>query len=742
MNVRVVVPCILLVMLTMGFPRVSLSTPSFDYNRGMKEAKEAISSGDHTTAERLLAKLIRRYPENPELLAMHGRVLLWMKRYDEAHRTLKKAYERNRSASLLAEVHQAEAFSDIAAAEKLLQDGKTAEGEAVLSNVFQRGVVRYESGILLARSTFERGAFSEAATILAELLARYPKEKDLRLRYAQSLMNTGREWQALVYVDTLPERELDADLLALRARILFRTGDMRGAIRSFSTSLALRPDKNVAAEREKAETAQKLKKTEVLLAAGDNPETDAFLASLCDNQATRYDGCRRHAEFSSRVGNHGRAAAIYAQLAAEYPSEPDFKLLHAQELVHLQKLNEAGAVLDTYPDQNNSTLLSRRGGIAFNRKNNEEAISLLSRAVSVSNDPEIIRRLNAARTSRALDVAGRHMEQKEYAEAEVLLADLYKNSSDQYSSGLMLGKTLFAQRKYREASALYRELEQRYPKEPDLTALRVESHILAKEYREAVAVLREAPPAVQDYLAKEREDLLYRSTDNWFKVSGAVYGQSGRSSATETDLSLAVSQRVNQYSLTAWTGTMSKYSKTDTQIGLGVAGGKGEKSPFSWDVTFSASPEARILPRTTAGIEITHGFSGFDASIGFTRMDFKESSANIVVPGLLWYIPSSALTLSERFYFVPDTGGYSSLTTLNYEPDHRLRCFASFGAGTSAERISVSQDYQRLQTVSARIGAEYRYTTHYSVGAETSFESRGKLYDRTGATLYMRYWWQ
>lgn len=741
MNLKYMLTAVSMSLLAIAFPRTSLSSSAPDYSRGVKDAQAAIRSGDHRTAEHLLAKLSRRYPENPELLAMHGRVLLWMKRYDEALRILKKAYSRNRSAPLLAEVKQAESFRDIAAAEKLLTEGETAEGEALLNKVYQRGVGRYEAGILLARSTFERGAFREAATVLAELLAKYPKEKDLRPRYAQSLLNTGRERQALTYIDTLPEHELDADLLAIRGRILFRIGDAGEAVRSFSASLALRPDKDVAAEQEKAETARKLKKADQLLAAGDSPEAAAFLASLCDRQETRYEGCRQLAALSSRVGNHDRAAALYSQLAALYPSEPDFMLLHAQELVHLLKLNEAGAVLDAYPDQGNSTLLSLRGGIAFYRGNNQEAASFYSRAVAGSKDPESIRRLNVVLTSGTIDTAGRHLAQKEYAEAEALLTNLYKNSSDQYSSGLMLGKTLLAQKKYREAAALYRELEQRYPKEPDLTALRVESHLSAREYREAATILRDTVPATRDYLAREREDLQYRSTDNWFKVLGGLYGQSGSSSTTESDLLLAVSQRVNQYSLSAWTGAMSKYSQTDTQIGLGVAGGKGEMSPFSWDVGFSVSPEARILPRTTAGVEVTRGFNGFEASLGFNRMDFRESSANIVIPGILWYIPSTALTLSERVYFVADTGGYSSLTTLYYEPDHRLRCYAGFGVGTAAERISVSQDYQRLRSVSARIGAEYRYTRQYSVGAETSFESRGS-YDRTGASLYMRYWWQ
>jgi YaiO family outer membrane protein len=672
---------------------------------------------------------------------MHGRVFLWMKRYDEAYITLKKAYNKSRSASLLAEAEKAQALSRLVTAEKLLTEGQAAEGEALLNKLYKQGIVRYEAGMLLARSTFDRSAFSEAATILAELLVRYPKEKDQRPRYAQSLMNTGREWQALVYIDTLPERELDAELLAINARILFRTGFLDGAIWSFKASLAHRPDKDVAAELGKAEIAQKLKKADAFFAAGDDLNADALLAPLCDMVEARYEGCRRRAAVLSRVGNHERAAVLYAQLAASYPVEPDFKLQHAQELVHLQKLDEAAAVLDAYPDQNNGTLLSLRGTIAFYLKNYEEAIAFYNRAEPVSKDPEMVKRLHDARTANALDTAGRHLVQKEYVLAEALLKELYKSGSDRYSSGLMLGKTFITQRKWREAAALYQELEQHYPKEPDLTALRVESNIMAREYREVAAILREAPPEVHEYLELEREDLLYRVSDNWLKVSGGLYGQSGNNSTTETDLFLTVSQRVNQNTVTAWVGSMTKYSLTDTQIGFGVAGGKGEKSPFSWDVNFSVSPGALILPRTTAGIELNRGFSGFEASIGFTRMDFKESSANIVVPGLLWYIPSTTITLSERFYFVSESGGYSLLTTLHYELNHRFRCFASIGAGTSAEHISASEDYLRSQTISGRIGAEYRYTQHYSIGGEATFENRRNLYDRTGVILYLRYWW-
>jgi YaiO family outer membrane protein len=498
----------------------------------------------------------------------------------------------------------------------------------------------------------------------------------------------------------------------------------------------------VTAEREKAEISRKIKKADALLAAGDTPEADDFLASLCGTRETFYEGCRRSAALAARSGNHERSALLYGRLAAAYPAEPDFRLLQAHELVHVQKQGEAAAVLDSYPDQSNIDLLTLRGDIAFYRKEYDQAISFYSGVVPVSKNPESARHLYEARTAKALDVTDRLLADKKYGEAEAIVSELYKNNSDRYSSGLMLGKVFIARKAYRDAAALYRELEQLYPQEPDLTALRIEALLLAGENNEAADTLNAAPPALQEYLAQKREDLLYRSADNWLKVSGAYYNQTGRSSTRETDLSLAVAQRIKQYSLTVWAVSTSKYSLSDKQIGLGLAGGRGMESPFLWEVTFALSPEAVILPRTTAGIEVTRGFSGFDASIGYTRMDFRKSSANIVIPGILWYIPATSFTLSERIYFVPDSGGYSSLTTLTYKPDHRFQSFASIGAGTSAERISTSQDYQRQQTLSARIGTEYRFTPHYSIGAETSYEKRGNLYDRTGAALQMRYWWQ
>ncbi|HIJ95305.1 MAG TPA: YaiO family outer membrane beta-barrel protein [Desulfuromonadales bacterium] len=743
MDMRVVLTAVSFVVLCVGFPYAALSAPSRNYNQGIKEAQSAISSGNHINAERILARLNKRYKSNPELLAMHGRVLVWLKRYEEGYRRLQKAYSLQSSASLLAEIERVEALRDVAAANTLLVEGNLAEGEALLKKVYLHGKVRYESGILLARSTFERGAFPEAAEILADLVVRYPQEKDLRPRYVQALVNTGNDWQALTFIDSLPERELDAELLTIRGRLLFKAGDAAGAIRSLRTSTNPQQAQEIAVEQKKIAVAQALQKADLLLAAGDNQRADAFFAELCNNQQTRYEGCRKRAALASQTGNHDRAAALYTQLSALYPLEPDFMLLQAQELVHLQKLQDASNVLDVYPDQNNSTLLSLRGSIALNRKNLDEAIAFYSRAVPTSKDPETSRKLNLIRTTKALETAEGHLVQKEFAAAESLLHDLYRNSSDQYTSGLLLGRTLLAQKKNREAALLYRELELRYPKEPDLTALRVESHLLAREYAEAVAVLRETPLAVKEYLAREREDLLYRSTDNWMKLSGGAYGQSGSAySTTETNLTLSGSQRVKQFSLTGWTGTTSKFSQTDSQIGLGIAGGKGEKSPCTWEVNFSASPEARIVPRTTIGFELTRGFKSFEASLGYTRMDFTDSSANILIPGILWYIPGTTFTLSERLYFVPDNGGSTFLTTLHHEPSHRLRWYVSLGAGTGAERIDAHDHYLRSQTVSARIGSEYRYTPHYSIGAEGSFETRDQLYDRSGASLFMRYWWQ
>lgn len=728
-----------LVALTIAHPGSAANRP--DYTVGLRVVKRAIAGGDFKQAERSLEQLTARYRNNAELIAMLAKVQFWQKRYLESFETYCRALALKPDPDLERESLDVVTAMLLSEADHLLASQQADRAEILLRKLFDRNKARYDAGLRLARLYLAGGRHDRAADLLVLMVSEFPGEKDLLILYAQALLGMGDTARLLSLLATSPATGQEAELLAIRGRALFRLKRFSEAADSFKASLFLADDPAVRLELERSRTAEELERAERLITEGKNDAAVTLLTPIFDSGRNRYDAGVKLAGLQSRSGNFEEAARIYAALMQEYPDQPEFPFLYAKALINLNRPDEALHVLNGIKNGYDARLYALRGRIFFIRRQLGRARDEYARALRLTNVPDVIAEMNEVEAALRFEQAERLVAGGKYRLAEPMLRSMADAGAYPYESRLLIGRIHLAEREYERAAGHYRLLHEDYPSDYDLTALYVESLILAGRGCEGGDVLSSLDPQSRDLLKQEREDLFYRVNANWFKLSGGVFGYSN-GSGDETGVAATLSQRYKGWTFVGTASETNRFGSTDPQFGLDIYVGKGERSKLWGMLSFSVSPDASFLPLTTFGGELSRGYGDFEFSAGYNRLNFKGNGVNIVTAGLLWYIPKTTLSLNEKVYAVPENGTATFVTTLHWEPDHRFRSFIAAGAGNSAEKITTAREAARYASYSVRAGAEYRFTPCYSIGAEGSFESRRGLYDRSGGTVYARYWWR
>lgn len=171
---------LLLVLLCFVTPQSAFSAETKrTYDQDLGLVKKQISAKDYLRAEQALVKMLRRYPDNRELLSMLGSVLFWEGKFEESlkvydgllrlPRTKEFAKDRKRVANALA----------LRNAGRLLEQGDTAGAEKILLPMTVEKNTLYDAGILLAPAYFRDRRYESAARLLDVLIAQYPKDRDI-----------------------------------------------------------------------------------------------------------------------------------------------------------------------------------------------------------------------------------------------------------------------------------------------------------------------------------------------------------------------------------------------------------------------------------------------------------------------------------------------------------------------------------------------------------------------------------
>ncbi|TWJ32971.1 tetratricopeptide repeat protein [Geobacter argillaceus] len=691
------------------------------YEQGLAEVRKAITGKQYIRAERLLNQLRRREPRDQELAAMAARVQLWQGRHQAAILLFRESLAIRPNRQLQTELERVEALDALAPIDRLLAAGRDDEAETRLSDLYQSGSIPYEAGRRLGPLLISRGDMAAARSLYAALTGEFPRDRDFAYRYARLLIRLGEWDKAKNLLDQVPWQE-HAEQAELRAELDAISGNRSVSDHTSRTSYGV-----------------ELTKAEVLVQNGSTAEAEQLLRTLIDNGRNRYEAGHRLGYLYRKRGDNAAARDLYAELRRSYPTDRDFAKLQIAAMLAMGDDRGAERELDAIPGPYDAETTAIRGRLAVRQKRYDEAIAWFNASLAIQEDTGVREELSRLEVAMQLAEADRAAQGKDRAKAEEVWHELFNSGRETYQSGYRLGMAAVARRDYSLARDLFSDLSARYPADSGFRQLRIESLILAGDYEAAQREIAALPPGELAKLKSEREDLLYRVRHNSLKLSAGWYGYTG-GYPNEQDYSVTLTQHLKRVTTVATASATTRFNKTDSQIGVDLYLGKGEGARRYGYLSLAASPNASFLPCTRAGGELFQAIGPAEYSLGYFRMDFKDSSANIIVPGASLPLPAG-LALNERIYLVTDNGGFSFLTTLLYEPNHRFRASYSVGAGTAPDKLQDKLDTERLFTLTNRFTMEYRPVSAYSCGAEMGHEHRAGQYDKAGATLFCRYWW-
>lgn len=153
------------------------------------------------------------------------------------------------------------------------------------------------------------------------------------------------------------------------------------------------------------------------------------------------------------------------------------------------------------------------------------------------------------------------------------------------------------------------------------------------------------------------------------------------------------------------------------------------------------APNYSVVGEMFQGFGAAHsGLSPFEGSFGYRHLRYKKDGIDLLMPGLTVYFPHN-VWLTEKVYYIPDTGAITLASQLTWRPQDRLQFFASGAFGTSGERIVATQDFTRVQSRIIQGGVIFPLTKRFSAEASGYYEDRGVLYIRRGGLINLIYHW-
>ncbi len=386
---------------------------------------------------------------------------------------------------------------------------------------------------------------------------------------------------------------------------------------------------------------------------------------------------------------------------------------------------------------------------------------------------------------------------KQYPEAEALYRDILRRHPDNDDIRTALARVLSWQGGHAEATTLYREVLARHPDDQDIRIALAQVLSWQKQFDEAGrlygAVLQADPtqiearrglaevahwrgdrsealqryealladthdPAIEQQIQAVKSELLvspraavgqgltglrlpYR---DYAKIGYSHYSYT-KNQPDERDLLFEVAKSFGNQTVVLRVEPLNRFGFHDTPISAelysplwsrawGYIAAQGTVNP-------NFSPNYSFVGEVAQGLGGLHAsLAPFEVSFGYRRLNYKQDDIDLLMPGLTIFLPFN-LWLTEKIYFIPNTGAVTLASQLTWRPADRLQFFASGSFGTSGERIVAAQDFTRVGSRTIQGGVTFPINERFSAEAAGYYEDRGFLYVRRGGNFNLIYHW-
>ena len=316
----------------------------------------------------------------------------------------------------------------------------------------------------------------------------------------------------------------------------------------------------------------------------------------------------------------------------------------------------------------------------------------------------------------------------------------YDSAIQQYQSVLQQNST------HREAlqgladtlfwSGATQEAAQRYAHLYQLTG----DEAVAARMRDITALLEASPQAPLGL----RDATIRLPFRDYLKVGYGQFSYS-RGIRSERDVLLEVSKSIGAQTLIARVEPINRFGFHDTVLSAegysplwrrawGYLAAQGTINP-------DFSPKYSFAGEVSQGLGLVHPLlTMFEASFGYRYLSYKTDDIHLLSPGLTVFLPLN-LWLTEKLYYVPETGAITLSSRLTWRPTNRLQVFVSGSFGTSGERIVATQDVTRVSSRTIQGGIILPVADRVSLEVTGYDEDRGTLYTRRGGSFSILYHW-
>ena len=285
-------------------------------------------------------------------------------------------------------------------------------------------------------------------------------------------------------------------------------------------------------------------------------------------------------------------------------------------------------------------------------------------------------------------------------------------------------------------SGATQEAVQQYTRLHQLTG----DEAVAARVRDLTALLEASPQAPLGV----RDATIRLPFRDYLKVGYGEFSYS-RGIQGERDILLEASKSIGAQTLIARVEPINRFGFHDTVLSAegysplwrrawGYLAAQGTINP-------DFSPKYSVAGEASQGLGLIHPvLTMFEASFGYRYLSYKTDDIHLLTPGLTLFLPFN-LWLTEKLYYVPETGAITLSSRLTWRPTNRLQVFASGSFGTSGERIVATQDVTRVSSRTIQGGIVLPVADRISLEITGYDEDRGALYGRRGASFSIIYHW-
>jgi YaiO family outer membrane protein len=324
--------------------------------------------------------------------------------------------------------------------------------------------------------------------------------------------------------------------------------------------------------------------------------------------------------------------------------------------------------------------------------------------------------------------------QKRWEESRALYQDILNESPNNKEAERGLADISYWSGDYAGALPRYQRLYAE-TKDPE-----IERRIAAVKAELAQSVAVESPRAPVNP-PKQALALPYR---DYLKVGYSHFTYSSQI-ADERDWLVEAAKPLGAQTVVARVEALNRFGLHDTPVSGEVYSPLWSKAWGYVGASGAVNPE--FSPNWTVGTELFQGLgviypalSRLEASMGYRHLSFASVDIDLLIPGLTIYLPYN-LWLTEKVYYIPDTGAITLSSQLTWRATDRLQMFVAGSFGTSGERILSVQDFTRVTTRIVQGGITFPVASRLSAEASLYYEDRETLFVRRGGSVNLIYHW-